>query len=104
MGSKQIHNFIWGATPSYDEAQKDSFNIMEKKQTALQWFKDVTYPYLDKESKEYVDILFNHALQMEREQIDNFIDFINERHFNQFIISKDEAEIYYEQTYGCQDE
>ena len=39
------------------------------KQTALQWFKDVTYPYLDKESKEYVDILFNHALQMEREQI-----------------------------------
>jgi hypothetical protein len=38
------------------------------KQTALQWFKDVTYPYLDKESKEYVDILFNHALQMEREQ------------------------------------
>jgi hypothetical protein len=39
------------------------------KQTALQWFKDVAYPYLDKESKEYVDILFNHALQMEREQI-----------------------------------
>ena len=39
------------------------------KQTALQWFKDVSYPYLDKESKEYVDILFNHALQMEREQI-----------------------------------
>ncbi len=39
------------------------------KQTALQWFKDVSYPYLDKESKEYIDILFNHALQMEREQI-----------------------------------
>ena len=39
------------------------------KQTALQWFKDVSYPYLDKESKEYVDILFNHALQMEQEQI-----------------------------------
>jgi hypothetical protein len=37
--------------------------------TALQWFKDVMYPYLDKESKEYIDILFNHALQMEREQI-----------------------------------
>jgi hypothetical protein len=67
------------------------------KQTALQWFKEMVE-------------LFNHghvphdiykqALQMEREQIDNFIDFINERHFNQFIISKDEAEIYYEQTYG----
>ena len=39
------------------------------KQTALQWFKDVSYPYLDKESKEYIDILFNHALQMEQEQI-----------------------------------
>jgi len=39
------------------------------KQTALQWFKDVAYPYLDKESKEYVDILFNHALQMEQEQL-----------------------------------
>lgn len=39
------------------------------KQIALQWFKDVSYPYLDKESKEYVDILFNHALQMEMEQI-----------------------------------
>jgi hypothetical protein len=43
--------------------------MSDKKQTALQWFKDVTYPYLDKESKEYVDILFNHALQMERDQI-----------------------------------
>jgi S-adenosylmethionine:tRNA-ribosyltransferase-isomerase (queuine synthetase) len=32
--------------------------------------------------------LFKQAKQMEKEQIDNFIDFINERHFNQFRISK----------------
>jgi hypothetical protein len=79
------------------------------KQTALQWF----LQELETKNGEYRGFnnlrithgsLIEQALQIEREQIDNFIDFINERHFNQFIISKDEAEIYYEQTYGGQDE
>jgi hypothetical protein len=56
-----------------------------------------------KSTEEWNEV-FRIAKEMEREQIDNFIDFINERHFNQFIISKDEAEIYYNETYGGQDE
>jgi len=68
------------------------------KQTALQWFKDVAYPYLDKESKEYVDILFNHAIQMEREQI---IDAYYEGKEYGF---KEQGEQYYKETYGGQDE
>ncbi len=77
---------------------------METKQTAVQWFKDVAYPYLDKESKEYVDILFNHAIQMEREQIqDAFYHGVDIDAFN--VHNKwTEAEKYYEQTYGGQDE
>jgi hypothetical protein len=71
---------------------------MDKKQTALQWFKDVAYPYLDKESKEYVDILFNHALQMEREQI---IDAYYEGKEYGF---KEQGEQYYNETYGGKDE
>ena len=74
------------------------------KQTALQQFIDKITSNHDKHFKDFYKAEIEEALQMEREQIDNFIDFINERHFNQFIISKDEAEIYYEQTYGGQDE
>ncbi len=70
---------------------------MEKKQTVLQWFKDVSYPYLDKESKEYVDILFNHALQMEREQITDAWNSCGESIMTEEF---DNAEQYYEQTYG----
>jgi hypothetical protein len=76
------------------------------KQTALQWFKDVSYPYLDKESKEYVDILFNHALQMEREQIelafDEGLEYEYEHHINGY--PRIEPSTYYKETYGGQDE
>ncbi len=64
------------------------------KQTASQWLKDVLYPYLDKESKEYVDILFNHALQMEREQIEDAYYEGKEYGF------KEQGEQYYNETYG----
>ena len=37
--------------------------------------------------------------EMEKEQLYNFIDFINERHFNSFRISKDEVEQYYNKTF-----
>jgi hypothetical protein len=40
--------------------------------------------------------------QMEKMQLYNFIDFINERHFNSFRISKDEAEQYYNETFKKQ--
>ena len=71
------------------------------KQTALQWFKDVSYPYLDKESKEYVDILFNHALQMECSQI---IDAWNSCGESIMTEEFDNAEQYYNETYGNKDE
>jgi hypothetical protein len=67
------------------------------KQTALQWFKDVSYPYLDKESKEYVDILFNHALQMEQEQI---IETWKRGNLPTSLGKVLTAEEYYKQTYG----
>jgi hypothetical protein len=72
------------------------------KQTALQWFKDVAYPYLDKESKEYVDILFNHAIQMEREQI---IEAANNGCKGMCMIDTSrDGKNYYNETYGGQDE
>jgi hypothetical protein len=76
------------------------------KQTATQYLieeiKNDTFIH-SKSTKEWNEV-FRIAKEMEREQIDNFIDFINERHFNQFIISKDEAEIYYNETYGGNNE
>jgi hypothetical protein len=45
------------------------------------------------------DEIINKAKEMEKEQLYNFIDFINERHFNSFRISKDEVEIYYNETF-----
>jgi hypothetical protein len=75
------------------------------KQTAVIWFNQqlIDRQNGNGDSRSW-DKILQQALQIEREQIDNFIDFINERHFNQFIISKDEAEIYYNETYGGQDE
>lgn len=78
------------------------------KQTALQWFKDVSYPYLDKESKEYIDILFNHALQMEREQIEQAytcgdVDSFGRIHHPEHYKYKS-AYKYYNERYGGQDE
>ena len=67
------------------------------KKTAVQWLKDVMYPYLDKESKEYIDILFNHALQMEREQI-------QDAYVTGAYIGRGDSKTYYEETYGGQDE
>jgi hypothetical protein len=72
------------------------------KQTALQWFKDVSYPYLDKESKEYVDILFNHALQMEREQIVKAHGNKKDYSFSQIDPETISGEQYYIETYGSQ--
>ena len=79
------------------------WEVTMSKQTALQWFKDVSYPYLDKESKEYVDILFNHALQMEREQIETAYQAGDGDAYN-LEETKTWAEQYYNETYGGQDE
>ena len=73
------------------------WEVTMSKQTALQWFKDVSYPYLDKESKEYVDILFNHALQMEQEQI---IETWKRGNLPTSLGRVLTAEEYYNQTYG----
>jgi hypothetical protein len=42
--------------------------------------------------------------QMEKMQLYNFIDFINERYFNSFRISKDEVEQYYNETFKQQEQ
>ena len=78
--------------------------MSDKKQTAVQWFKDIAYPYLDKESKEYVDILFNHALQMEREQIIDAFGIGCQVESTRLVGYHDMANQYYKETYGGQDE
>ena len=72
----------------------------DKKQSSIEWLEEQYYESEGKLTRHD----FEQAKQMEKEQIDNFIDFINERHFNQFRISKDEAEIYYNETYGGENE
>jgi hypothetical protein len=41
----------------------------EKQLTTVEWLEDTLYPYLNKEDKEYTDVLFNKAKEMEKEQI-----------------------------------
>jgi len=72
----------------------------DKKQSSIEWLEEQYYESEGKLTRHD----FEQAKQMEKEQINNFIDFINERHFNQFRISKDEAEIYYNETYGGENE
>jgi hypothetical protein len=42
--------------------------------TAVEWLVDTLYPYLNKEDKEYTDVLFNKAKEMGKEQICNAYD------------------------------
>jgi hypothetical protein len=76
---------------------------MNNKQTAVQWLVEkLSYSTSNSTIISHhfiITELVEQAKQMEKEQIDNFIDFINERHFNQFRISKDEAELFYNETY-----
>jgi hypothetical protein len=36
--------------------------------TAVEWLKDTLYPYFDKEDREYTNILFEKAKEMEEDQ------------------------------------
>jgi len=71
-----------------------------KKQSSIEWLEEQYYESEGKLTRHD----FEQAKQMEKEQINNFIDFINERHFNRFTLSKDEAEQYYNETYGGENE
>jgi hypothetical protein len=62
--------------------------------TAVEWFAMIT-----KELGYVYEAQFQQAKEMEKKQLYNFIDFINERHFNSFRISKDEVEQYYNETF-----
>ena len=70
------------------------------KQTASQWLKDVLYPYLNKEDKEYTDVLFNHALQMEREQMIDFCQMWEDSPLEKYDCKED----LFNETYGCKNE
>jgi hypothetical protein len=64
------------------------------KQTAVEWLISRL------KIMEAIDVRdVEQAKAMEEEQLYNFIDFINERHFNSFRISKDEVEQYYNETF-----
>ncbi len=72
------------------------------KQTVVEWMKDTVYSYLNKEDKEYADVLFKRANEMFKEQI---IEFANEYAESgsfycngEFAIEQD-AEQYYNKTF-----
>ena len=69
-----------------------------KMKTAVEW--------LVKKLKKYelsnYDVklkIIEEAKRKEKKHLYNFVDFINERHFNSFRISKDEVEQYYNETF-----
>jgi hypothetical protein len=96
MGSKQIHNFIWGTNLSYDEAQKDSFNII-KKQTALQWFLDKLPHSIETQFSKQIQ----QALEMEQEQKIEFAKKCLDKALDLDIrTAHSKVEEYYNETYG----
>jgi len=100
-----------GATLSYDEAQKGSFNIMEKKQTAVEWYANASHELIVKKNNgeiTNVDFLILHhnlfyeAQKMEREQIEvafakSYLTGCEEVSYND---ANKASENYYKETYG----
>jgi hypothetical protein len=79
------------------------------KQTAVQLLKDVlNAAYLDEKNKEYTNILFNHALKMEREQIVEAFKIGSDKGYDcalDYITHEEcDEQNYYKETYGGQDE
>ena len=95
-----------GATLSYDEAQKGSFNIM-KKQTALQWYiqqcENIKYNPLEKNGYTIAkEKIIKQALEMEKEQIEiafakSYLTGCEEVSYND---ANKASENYYNETYG----
>jgi len=83
----------------------------ENKMTAVEWLVQQLNEsigltkFVDKCDEAYMNeilTIIQQAKAMEKEQLYNLIDFINERHFNSFRIAKDEAEQYYNETYNSE--
>ncbi len=72
--------------------------MSDKKQTAVRWIEQQLKDILEKNNIIMEDLIWNHALQMEREQI---IDAYYEGKEYGF---KEQGEQYYNETYGGQDE
>ena len=75
-------------------------------QTAVEWLKDTLYPYLNKEDKEYTDVLFNKSKEMEKEKMIDFAfnfyyDFCNKTGvpFNLISENRTNVEDYYNRTF-----
>ena len=67
--------------------------------TALEWLEDTLYPYLNKEDKEYTDVLFNKAKEMEKEQITDAFAECWKANVPNGIECKLDAEQYYNETF-----
>jgi hypothetical protein len=50
----------------------------EKQLTTVEWLEDTLYPYLNKEDKEYTDVLFNKAKEMERQEQKSLLEWIRD--------------------------
>jgi hypothetical protein len=76
-------------------------------QPPIEWLKDVLYPYLSKEDREFTNILFYKAKEYERETICNFTNsYLNncvEIDHNEIELTK-EVEEYYDYQYEKQNE
>jgi len=77
-----------------------------EEQSPVEWLKDTLYPYLNKEDKEYTDVLFNKSKEMEKENMIDFAfnfyyDFCNKTGvpFNLISENRTNVEDYYNRTF-----
>jgi hypothetical protein len=72
--------------------------------TTVEWLEDTLYPYLNKEDKEYTDVLFNKAKEMEKNDTDNkvihFAEWLTKKHTSTLITLYEHfEEQYYNETF-----
>ena len=94
---------IEGATLSYAQAQKDSFNIMEKKQSSVDWLEWQINLGL---SERGLISAFKEAKAMHKEEVVKAFDEGQECEYQVHINSapKYDSETYYNETFGVEDE
>ena len=70
------------------------------KQTAVEWLKDTLYPYFDKEDREYTNILFKQAKEMEKQNIiESYCQGCFDMWKDNGIVPRETSEDYYNRTF-----